>query len=190
MDVLTFISNIVSSLAWSAVVVGVLFFLRKELPSIVSSLRRLKVRDVELEFGEEAKELAEETSRVVPAPKSQRLPKSDGSVSEVDQLNAVAEISPRAAILEAWLQVEAAAARFIRQQGDHSISVNPGPMRLIEGLRRSEILTPPQEAAFEHLRRLRNQAVHAPDAEFTQAAVANYIRSAHAMAVYLKDMAG
>jgi hypothetical protein len=62
-------------------------------------------------------------------------------------------------------------------------------LRIREGLRQTEVLTPPQEAAFEHLRRLRNEAVHAPDAEFTTAAVGGYIESAVAMAAYLEDMA-
>ena len=50
MDWLTFISKLVEALAWPAVVVGVLLHLRKEFPSIVRSLRKLKFKDVELEF--------------------------------------------------------------------------------------------------------------------------------------------
>lgn len=189
MDWLTFISKVVEALAWPAVVVGVLLYLRQEFPSIVRSLRRLKFKDVELEFGEAAKALAAETKRVVPAagPDVKLLGQDESAV--VARLGAIAELSPRAAILEAWLLVEAAAADLIRKQNPTSLTANPGPMRIREGLRRAEVLTPPQEAAFEHLRRLRNDAVHAPDAEFTSAAVASYIESAVAMAGYLEDMA-
>lgn len=190
MDWLTFLSKIVEALAWPAVVVGVLLYLRKEFPSIVRSLRKLKFKDVELEFGEEAIALAAETKRIVPAAKSDVKLLGQDEDAVVARLNSIAELSPRAAILEAWLLVEAAAADLIRKQSSMALTANPGPMRIREGLRRAEVLTPPQEAAFEHLRRLRNEAVHAPEAEFTAAAVAGYIESAVAMASYLEDMAG
>jgi hypothetical protein len=189
MDWLTFISKIVDALAWPLVIVGLLFFLRKELPNIVRSLRKLKFKDVEMEFGEAAKALAEETKRAVPNSK----PDEDEHASFVDpeeaKLKAIAEYSPRAAILEAWLQVESATAEFLRAQGAQGISSVAGPLRLLERLRTVGVLTPPQESAYEHLRQLRNQAVHAPDAEFTASAVSNYIESALSMAAYLKDMA-
>ncbi len=189
MDWLTFIAKLVETLAWPAVVVGVLLLLRKELPSIVRSLRKLKFKDVELEFGEAAVALAAETKRVVPPVKQDVLLLGQPESQVVARLEPLAELSPRAAILEAWLHVEAAAAAVIQKQSPTSFRSNPGPMRIREGLRRAEVLTPPQEAAFEHLRRLRNEAVHAPEAEFTAAAVAGYIESALAMAGYLEDMA-
>lgn len=189
MDWLTFISKLVEALAWPAVVVGVLVFLGKELPNIVRTLRKLKFKDIEMEFGEAVTALAAETKRAVPAAKSDA--KVLGQPEDVvrSRLRAVAELSPRAAILEAWLQVEAAAAEFIRKRGSTSLTSMPGPLRILDGLRHAGVLTPPQEAAFEHLRRLRNEAVHTPEAEFTSVAVSTYIESALAMAAYLEDMA-
>ncbi len=189
MDWLTFISNIVQALAWPAVVVGVLLYLRKEFPSIIRFVRKLKFKDVELEFGEAALALAAETKRVVPPIKPDAKVLGEGDEAVNLRLGAIADLSPRAAILEAWLLVEAAAADLIRKQTGPVLTSNPGPLRIREGLRRAEVLTPPQEAAFEHLRQLRNQAVHAPDVEFTSAAVTSYIESALAMAGYLEDMA-
>lgn len=189
MDWLTFISKIVEAITWPGVAVAVLFYLRKELPSIVKSLRKLKIKDVELEFGEAAIALAAETKRVVPAAKSQARLLDQDEEDAIARLGKIAELSPRTAILESWLLVEAAAAELIRKQATTTLTANPGPMRIREGLRKAEVLTPPQESAFEDLRRLRNDAVHASDAEFTPAAVASYIESAIAMARYLKDMA-
>ena len=190
MDWLTFISKVIEALAWPGLVVAVLIYLRKEFPSIVRSLRKLKFKDVELEFGEAAIALAAETKRVVPAAKSGVKLLGQDETAVAARLEAIAELSPRAAILEAWLLVEGAAADLIRKQSITTLSANPGPMRIREGLRRAEVLTPPQEAAFEHLRRLRNEAVHAPEAEFSSSAVASYIESALAMAGYLEDMDG
>lgn len=189
MDILTFTSKLVEALAWPAVVVGVLLYLRREFPSIVGSIRKLKFKDLELEFGQAAIALAAETKRVVPQTKTNGKLLGGDEDAVVERLETIAELSPRAAILEAWLLVEAAAADVIQKQNQISLTANPGPMRIREGLRRAEVLTPPQEAAFEHLRRLRNEAVHAPDAEFTPLAVLSYIESAIAMAGYLEDMA-
>jgi hypothetical protein len=188
MDWLTFISKLVEALAWPSVVVGVLLFLRNELPSIVRSLRKLKFKDVEMEFGEAAKALAAETKRAMPVT-DQDFPVMGLSYNAVlSRLSDLADLSPRAAILEAWLLVEASAAEYLRKHHSAPRTPFPGPLRLLEGLRQAEVLTPPQEAAFEHLRRLRNDAVHTPDAEFTTIAVANYVESALAMAAYLEDM--
>lgn len=187
MDWLTFISKIVEALAWPLVIVGVLFFLREELPRIVLSLRKLKIKDVEIEFGEAARALAEETKRAVPA-SDKDSDKADAYDPETIRLKSIADFSPRAAILEAWLQVERAAAEFLQMRGGRPVGANPGPLRLLERLRNDGVLTPPQESAFEHLRQLRNLVVHAPDADFTVEAAANYIASALAMAGYLEDM--
>jgi hypothetical protein len=189
MDVLTFIAKLVEALAWPMVVAGILLYLRKELPTILRSLRKLKFKDVEMEFGDAAIALAVETRRVMPPPKPDVEVMGESENRAADRLDAIAELSPRAAILEAWLIVEASAADLIRKKGLSSLNSTPGPLRLKEGLRRAEVLTPPQEDAFEHLRRLRNEAVHAPDAQFTPAAVSSYIESALAMAAYLEDMA-
>jgi hypothetical protein len=188
MDALTFIAKLVEALAWPLVVAGMLLYLRKELPTILRSLRKLKFKDVEMEFGEAAIALAVETRRVMPSPKPDLKVMGEPENGAADRLDAIAELSPRAAILEAWLMVESSAADLIRKRGASSLNSAPGPLRIKEGLRRAEVLTPPQEDAFEHLRRLRNEAVHAPDAQFTPAAVSSYIESALAMAAYLKDM--
>jgi len=50
------------------------------------------------------------------------------------RLEAIAEIAPRAAILEAWLLVEAAAADVIQKKNLGSLSTYPGPLRLRETL--------------------------------------------------------
>ena len=116
MDWLTFISKLVEALAWPSIVVVVLLFLRKELPSIVRSLRKLKFKDVEMEFGEAVKALAAETKRAVPQSKKDFTMMGQSAESVAARLLDLSDLSPRAAILEAWLQVEAAAADYLHKQ--------------------------------------------------------------------------
>jgi hypothetical protein len=188
-DWLTFISKIIEALAWPGAFLAVLLVIRKELPAIVRSLRRFKFKDVELEFGEAARAVAADAKEAVPPSKPDvRLagqPKEEMAL----RLAAIAELSPRAAILESWLQVEAAAVDVIRKRTTSNLSSMPGPMRLRDNLIRFEVINSRQAAVFENLRELRNKAVHFPDAEFTKASVDSYIEAALAMAAYLEGVA-
>jgi hypothetical protein len=187
-DVLTFISEIIKALAWPATVITLLILVRKELPAIAKSLRRLKFKGVELEFGDAAKAIATEAKDALPkTPTEGRLfgqPKEEMA----NKITAIAEIAPRAAILEAWLQVEAAAADLVRKRDIAKISPTSGPMRLRNMLVRIDALNPKQIAIYENLRRLRNQAVHVPEAQFTPESVKDYIDTALNMATYLEGL--
>jgi len=191
MDVLTFIAKIVESLAWPAIVVGLLLYLRKDFPTMGKALRRLKFKDVEMEFGDAVRELEIETKRAVPQSIGDRLDQvTDEGSTTAKRLLSIAEVSPRAAILEAWLVVEAAAADVLMKAKGPTVRAEAGPLKLQVGLRQRGILTPPQEVVFDHLRRIRNQSLHLSEVDLSPAAVAGYVRSALAIAAYLTDVAG
>ncbi|WP_211705776.1 hypothetical protein [Paraburkholderia aspalathi] len=190
MDWLTFVAKVVEALAWPGTVLALLLIVRKELPGIVRSLRRLKFKDVELEFGEAAKAIATETKEAVPPARADSK-LTGGAKSDISaRLEVVADLAPRAAILEAWLQVEAAAADVVRKHAAVTISSTPGPLRLLDGLRRAGVLNERQVSVFENLRRLRNEAVHGSDVRFSKESVTSYIDSALSMAAYLESIAG
>ena len=104
------------------------------------------------------------------------------------RLEAIADIAPRAAILESWLLVEAAAADVIQKQNLGNLNAYPGPLRLREILQKGNILNSRQLAVFEQLRKLRNDAVHVPDAQFTKEAALSYIQPALAMSAFLEKL--
>jgi len=188
MDWLTFLSKIVEAIAWPGTVLVVIVLVRKELPAIARSLRRLKYKDLEIEFGESAKAVAAEVKEAIPAPTEPALLPAQSDVDARARLEATAEISPRATILEAWLLVEAAAADVIQKRvGPDSRYL--GPQRLRERLQQAEALNERQLWVFESLRRLRNEAVHVPEAQFTKEAVADYIDAAVRMAAHLEKVA-
>ncbi|MDX2367735.1 MAG: hypothetical protein QNK36_04935 [Colwellia sp.] len=188
MDGLTFTSNMISTLAWPITVIILFFILRSELPNIAKSIKKFKYKDVELEFGAAVKAVAKEAKGSLPPSKSNVIA---GKTTEdiKTRLDAVAELAPRAAILESWIQVEAAAADVIQKKGLVSSVRYPGPTRLLTALKNEGILNGKQTLIFEQLRMLRNEAVHVHDAEFTVAAVASYIESAILIASYLEDIA-
>lgn len=189
MDWLTFFSNLVDSLAWPAVIVVLLFLTRNELPAIAQLIRKIRYGDLEVEFGESAKVVKDKSASVLPAPApNARL--SGGPLQEQrERLAFLSELAPRSAILEAWLQIEAAAVDLIKKQGVDSFRTLPGPTRLRDHLQKLRILTPEQVSIFEDLRKLRNEAVHSIDAAFDIDAVSDYVDSALLMAAYLESKA-
>lgn len=189
MDWLTFISKIIEALAWPGAFLAVLLVIRKELPAIARSLRKLKFKDVELEFGEAARAVASEAKEAVPPSKPDVRLAGQPKEEMAHKLASIAELAPRAAILEAWLQVEVAAVDVVRKRTSTSLNSMPGPMRLRDSLIKAEVLNPKQVAVFENLRALRNEAVHFPDAQFTKESVSSYIEAALAMASYLEGIA-
>lgn len=152
-------------------------------------MRRIKYKGIELEFGVAARAIAEEVKEAVP-PLNPDV-RISGSTREAlkIKLEAISELAPRAAILEAWLQVESAAADVLRAKGLDSLKSYPGPLQLREGLHKGGVLNRQQVRIFEQLRILRNEAVHVPDAQFTKDAVASYIDSAISMASHLEGQA-
>ena len=189
MSWLEFFAKIIDSLAWPASILFVLYILRGELPAIARSLKKLRYKDLELEFEKSAQEIVEKTKLSLPeASKDVQL--SGQSQDElIDRLVLISELAPRSAILEAWLVVEAAAVKVAKKKGISTFTSHPGPMRLRDYLVKGDLLNRDQQAIFEQLRNLRNEAVHVADAEFTRKAVDDYIASALQMAGYLEQKA-
>lgn len=190
MDWLTFTSKVIEALAWPATLLALLWMIRKELPQVARALRKLKYKDVELEFGVGAKELVDDVKAVIP----QEQPKLDlkiGLTTRSDaqaRLDALAAVAPRAAILEAWLLVESAAVDATRRIGLSPSVPTSEARNPINALRGNGLLRPRQLGIFEKLRKLRNEAAHAADAEFSPEATRSYIDSAVAMAAYLEGL--
>src|SRR5207302_10307190 len=113
MDPLEFIAAIVAALAWPAAVVVLALMFRQSLAKLLPGLTRLKWKDLELEFKRELSELsvAAQAAQLSPLPTPPQLP---GQVAPQlpatrileGEIEAVAEVSPRAVIPLAWAAVE------------------------------------------------------------------------------------
>lgn len=104
------------------------------------------------------------------------LPHKPELTSRLEQLRRIAEVSPRASILEPWVLVEEAAARSGFVQGAGVPRVNPS--LFVEELIRLGKLPPDSAALVRQLRKLRNQATHLPDVSITQDEADRYLELA------------
>lgn len=179
MDLLAFVASLVQSLAWPAAVVLIVLAFRQSLAKLIPGLHRLKYKDVELEFGRQLQEVRQElgptpTQPALPAPAESgraALPEPKGTTRYYQSL---AEISPRAAILEAWLDFELAANAAV-ESIQPSTKGRPLSMpRLFSVLAEADLLSSSEVDALTRLRALRNQVVHGPEPDLSADIIAEY----------------
>ena len=153
MGFLEFFASIVKSCAWPFAVGFVVYLFRKEIKPLLPYARlRLKHNDTEVDV---RLDMAKETAEQLPQSKSLPPPTKE----ETDRFNQVASVSPKAAILESWLQVEEALMSLAETAGLQS-ERRRSPLFQMRWLRSHEIMDPPTASVLDDLRSVRNRVVH------------------------------
>jgi uncharacterized protein YutE (UPF0331/DUF86 family) len=185
LDWLTFIVELIKTLAWPLTVLAILILLRKPLIGLIPLLQRIKYKDFELEFGRQVREVRAEANEELPPPQKPKamIPQAPDPILEL------ARVSPRAAVTEAWRQVEAAALDAAQRNNvplQYREAVSP--VRVIRALEKAEVVDPAPMAIFHDLRALRNQAAHAPEFALSTEAVIEYVELARRLIEYLSSV--
>src|SRR5881296_4076301 len=116
-DTLTFIAALVGALAWPAAIVGVVALFRKQIGDLIAFVSLIKFKGIEVQIEREASELARSAQEALPAPKAQPGREEAGPAWVPHQLAALAERSPREAIIEAWNAVSKVAVGALAKRG-------------------------------------------------------------------------
>ena len=183
MDVLAFIAELIKALAWPATVLILVCLLRKPVAELIPLLTRLKYKDIELEFGRRVAEVKAEATEELPPPEPAAVLES----AEEQTVLELAKLSPRAAVTEAWRQVEVAAVEAARRNDIYlSPSELTSPVRVLRALERNQIIEMGKIGLLHDMRGLRNQAVHAPEFAITATAAMEYVQVARRLVEYLK----
>lgn len=185
MDWLTFITKVVEATAWPVVACICFFALKEQLLRLFPFLRRLKYKEFEAEFGEGLREVNEKLIGNVRPVTFTTLPEAIATTeSSRDHFIRLAEVAPRAAILEAWLQIEHAAQRLIRSHGvaERRPLRMVGPAIILDCLDKTSVVTPEQRESFNKLRQLRNKVVHFAEISLPLDEVIEYIDLALSLA--------
>lgn len=154
---LDFFASVIGSLAMPLVLIIAFIVLRKPIGELVPLLKRLKWKDMELEFADRLKEVKQEADKLIPAPAEAALTKASTQGKFLDLL----VVSRAAAITEAWREVETAALDATRRRG---LSVPLASLGRIEvALKDAGVLTESQARIYSQLRNLRNIAAHEGD---------------------------
>jgi hypothetical protein len=109
-DWLTFFSSVIGSLAWPVAAITVVFLLKKPLSALLPTLRNLKYKDLELDFGKELRKAEEKAKQVLPAatkPKAITMkPRERDSSQIIKEAERLFEEFPEPAVALAWTAVE------------------------------------------------------------------------------------
>lgn len=168
---LEFIANLVSSIAWPSALVLIAFNFKAELIALLGRLKKIKHKETEFEFQETLKDAARaighsEDTLALPQPEQ----------TDLQYLDELASISPRAAILEAWIKVEHKLWKHVETsfQGQRPPSLvrqrNP-----LEIVRHMGDVSPEDEAFLQDMRRLRNLAAHSHDFDINPTLAKKYL---------------
>src|SRR5438876_2113628 len=163
MDALSAIVELVKALAWPVSVFAIIFLLRKAIQGLIDSIRegRVKYKDLEVTFKRDLQQ-ARQSIETLPQKPVPALPAP--AESKISDLMSLAEMSPRAAVVEAWTRLEAAAAEFAQKQSPSDLAKQRRSSAMfLEVLRRHDAIPTAVLTAFQKLRDIRNRTVHTPD---------------------------
>lgn len=184
MDTLTFISELIKAVVWPVSSIILVALLRKPIVELIPLLRRLKYKELELEFAQEISELKAEAVFIAKEKGEDVL-----SVSAVPSnlLNLVA-FSTRAAIMEAWVEVESAAVSVASSFWGVSPNDTFRNMpKLGDYLLQCKVIDEKQLMVFNKLRELRNKAAHARELNLSENDARSYVQLASDLAKHIRE---
>jgi len=172
-------------------------------------LRKLKVKEFELEFAQAVAQLdvdmQPELMESIPSSRASTLDEDRSQASKIsapvgavvrasktrreEEVLRLASLSPRAAIMEAWVEVEAAASETAASfwgSGDRP-EIFRTMARLGEYLLQCKAIDAGQLVAFNKLRELRNKAVHAGELNLGVDETRRYVELAFTLAEHIRS---
>jgi uncharacterized protein YutE (UPF0331/DUF86 family) len=187
MDWLTFASKIVSAIAWPVATLSIVIILREPIFKILNLVSRIKVSDVELEFDRQLSVAKEEASIEL---RNDEL-KQIGLPTPIDNHYVkLAEVSPRAAVMESWRHVEAAALNAAKiMLNRENFSNKTMTFQAINIIEKSGVLPERIVLLLRQLRSLRNQAAHAPEFSLSASLAIEYVQLASQVIAFLEGLA-
>lgn len=164
MDILSFIASLISSLTWPGTVILCVILLRKPIAELIPLMRNFRFKGLEIDFGRRLEELKAEADQAelpaIPPPTTEPATEVSPETDYWETIERLSEVSPRAAITEAWRRVEWALDNYFRRLGQER---PPSYQGMLRALRTQGRPIPAAMSLFQELRVLRNRAVHARD---------------------------
>jgi uncharacterized protein YutE (UPF0331/DUF86 family) len=176
MDTLTFIAEIIKAVIWPLTIIGILVILRKPILNYFPAIEKLKYGDWELDFAKQVHKLAKEAKESLDSALSKF---DDATQDDYKKLLDIAQVSPRAALLEAWMTLESVAFQVMKQKDPKlTTTILKTPLQFGITLEKQGIINCSQKEIFDKLRNLRNAAAHAMDFAFDTRAAIEYAEMA------------
>ncbi len=165
MDGYQFLASIFQSLvslAWPAAIFGCVYLFRERVRELLPLLR-MKYKDLDVSF---RLEQAEKDAKALP--KAGKHPEIESTPEERTRFEQVAEVSPRAAILETRAEIEETVIKMAERLGGLEGKRTPSLLMAIRALRNRQVISPETSALLDDLRTVGNTAAHGREVQFTK----------------------
>jgi len=183
--------KIIDIVIWPLTIIFVVFFLRKEIRKLLQRVSSLKYKDIEAKFEKELADVERKAKTTIDKPNIKKSFNNEPVYPEpydekYSQLLRIAEESPRAALLEGWVEVENAfyaAAKQFEVKSYSSKNIRKILAELIETGHYAKTVYPMVEDIYS----LRNQAAHTPVFIPTEKQIKRYLQITIEMALTFKN---
>ena len=189
MDSNQLVVGLVQALAWPLITFFIVLLLRKPFIDLLKNVEKMKWQGIEFEFGKQLVN-AEKGAKGLSLPSAEKakLPAFRQEMSLYEQMKAIAEISPAAAIADSWKAVEFAIMEIARSHG-YDVSNRIPAYKIVEKLVNDEILDQGVISLYRDLRNLRNSAAHHSDFSISVSDALRYIDLSLSLANRLQEIA-
>jgi hypothetical protein len=159
LNLYAFVASLVSSLAWP-VLVGIILLLlvrrSENLADLIQTVRKyvktVKVGSIELTL-QDARQDAEAIAVERGEPLATEVPAND-------KLMQLAQLDPALAVVDIWKELEAEIIKLIQHNGMMRFT---SPVHFMKALADQKKITKSELMLYNHLRKIRNEAVHSRD---------------------------
>jgi len=175
------IVQFISAIAWPFTVIIIAFMFRQEIRKTANRLSTFSYGEMKAEFQKDLNKLEKDVKELPVKESTAKLEKSEPDSETLDsyeRLSRIADISPRAAIMEAWRDIEVTT----KQVTDAYAISTDGQIAGVKAIRelvRQHLLPESVISVYEQMRRLRSQAAHSADFAITTDEAKRYIDTAY-----------
>lgn len=177
------ILKLIEILAWPITILILVIIFKPHFLNIARAISTLKYKGIEVDFDKDLKKAENEAKALeLPPPESARyLSEFEINYRPYDRIQRIAEVSPRAAVIEAWRLVELSLNDIIKAKG---IDVDPRSSldRVVNRLINDGIISPRVKGLYRELKSIRNIAAHSRDFEVEPREAERYIDLALSLA--------
>jgi hypothetical protein len=180
MNGMQFTIELIDTLAWPVIAIIVLILFRNPLRELLHVARKIKIKDVEIEFGKELKSAQGHAIKAFPELKQDKK----------TLLIAQADHFPSTTIRDAWRAVDDIAEKLVlKAEPELNLDVNERYKTLEKKLSNHQLLDTKQAKLFGELRQLRNKVAHAEEFEVNKADAIQYVELCFRLIGYLESQA-
>lgn len=156
------LANIVGMLAWPVTTIIVVMLMRSPLSELIPTLKKLKYKDLEVEFEREANKILSEAERDLP--EIPEKPKTKPEAEDSGILFSLRRLEPTSEILESWRSLELEIRAIAK---DKNIEAGRSTRSLISGLESNGLISKEIAKVTLDLAALRNKVAHTDEEAIT-----------------------